>query len=364
MKPAGDACLKCPGLNAVCVPPEPAKGKTRLAIVGEAPGRNEVERGRPFIGASGRLLMKGMRHLDLKRDNVHWTNAVLCDVSHKDLTAARKCCAQRLRDELNTSKASVIMPVGAHGLRSTLGHRKNTPIMKWRGSVQALGTDHSEPYVCPTIHPAFAMRQPKWMPILELDVERVGRVMRDGWKPPEALNNRRFVYALDKQKVQDCLRDLQNGDIGFDVETVGLGATHTRLVCYALSDGDLTVMIPQTKDAAGLHDWWNRPQAIADLVSNKLAQCVAITHNGPIFDHIVAERYGIYIDQWEDTLQASHAFESQLPRGLGRVASTWLDINAWKEVPHTDDIQKLWYYNCQDTLYTVLTWREMKGQVT
>jgi uracil-DNA glycosylase len=45
-------------------------------IVGEAPGKNEVELQRPFVGPSGGLLDQALHLLDIPRDEVYITNVV------------------------------------------------------------------------------------------------------------------------------------------------------------------------------------------------------------------------------------------------------------------------------------------------
>lgn len=52
--------------------PQPALGM----IVGEAPGRKEVEAGRPFVGSAGRVLDTVLRGLGIPREQVFITNVV------------------------------------------------------------------------------------------------------------------------------------------------------------------------------------------------------------------------------------------------------------------------------------------------
>ncbi len=48
-----------------------------LMIVGEAPGKEEDEQGRPFVGASGQLLMRMLAHIDIStREQYYITNLV------------------------------------------------------------------------------------------------------------------------------------------------------------------------------------------------------------------------------------------------------------------------------------------------
>lgn len=48
----------------------------KVMFVGEAPGRNEAETGRPFIGRSGKLLRKTIQEVGLKEEDVYITSPV------------------------------------------------------------------------------------------------------------------------------------------------------------------------------------------------------------------------------------------------------------------------------------------------
>ena len=52
---------------------------SRIVIVGEGPGRNEDEQGKPFVGRSGQLLDQMLEQVGLSRNrNVFITNIVKC----------------------------------------------------------------------------------------------------------------------------------------------------------------------------------------------------------------------------------------------------------------------------------------------
>ena len=48
----------------------------KIMFIGEAPGKNEAATGRPFCGASGRILTEMIESIGLKREDVHITNVV------------------------------------------------------------------------------------------------------------------------------------------------------------------------------------------------------------------------------------------------------------------------------------------------
>ncbi len=47
-----------------------------IMFIGEAPGRNEAQTGRPFCGAAGKLLDKLLESVEIKREDVYITNIV------------------------------------------------------------------------------------------------------------------------------------------------------------------------------------------------------------------------------------------------------------------------------------------------
>lgn len=47
-----------------------------ILFIGEAPGEQEAKKGRPFVGASGRVLNKLLKGIGLEREDVYITNVV------------------------------------------------------------------------------------------------------------------------------------------------------------------------------------------------------------------------------------------------------------------------------------------------
>lgn len=356
-KPGREACARCPGRHEPCVYPEradPLGPGARLAIVGEGPGKQELVQLKPFVGASGKMLERGLRTLGLTRSEVHWTNAVLCDVPPAHLKEARKACAARLQLELAECGAPVIVPVGAYGLHSALGPDASRPrILEWRGSVTRLPSGQ---LVAPTVHPAFVMRMQQWGPVLEADFDRIGRLLEDpaGWRAPEDQPGRRIVVARHLRELERLLA-LLGEEIAIDVETVGLGPTSTALVCLAISDQKLSVVVPWTHDLAGKASWWRRERKrAAAIITEALRTRIAITHNGPAFDHIVLMRYGIRVARWDDTLNMAHAAHSHLPKRLSFVVHRYCDVPPWKTFDHAADMAAMHVYNGRDSLYTAM----------
>ena len=69
-------CKTCKiGKHGMAVPGE-GNPDAQIMFVGEAPGRNEAETGRPFIGRSGKLLRKMLTEVGLKEEDVYITSPV------------------------------------------------------------------------------------------------------------------------------------------------------------------------------------------------------------------------------------------------------------------------------------------------
>lgn len=380
-KPAGAACLKCPARDAPIVLPQLPTGKVRLSVVGESPFRTDFDAGVPFASRGGQLLERGLRTIGLSRNDVHWTNAVLCECKKDDLVTAARQCRRRLHEELNSAGARVVVPTGSLALKSVL-RPKSARIQDWRGSISALhwGRDkagilqahdvtieakagavtperHARAvlprgefaYVLPIMHPVFVQRAPEWAPHLEIDVARIGRVLHQDWVAPEHESESKLIIA---ERNLDCLDALRGDELATDVETTGLGCMSTKLVCFVIADRSTAVIVPWTRDLRATQPWWQNPAEIAAQLSRFWRDRVAVTHNGFAFDHPIFERHGIKLRKKQDTLVGAHALASHLPKKLSHVATTYLDIPPWKTFEHGDSLTSMWGYCGADGLYT------------
>jgi uracil-DNA glycosylase len=86
-----------------------------VLFVGEGPGANEDLKGEPFVGRSGQLLDKYLKHIDLDRNkNIYIANMVKCrppenrDPSEKE----QDCCIEWLRCQTRLLRPKIIVCVG------------------------------------------------------------------------------------------------------------------------------------------------------------------------------------------------------------------------------------------------------------
>ena len=93
--------------------------ETEVVFVGEGPGEQEDLQGRPFVGASGKLLTELIGSIGWRRDEVFITNVVKCrppgnrDPQPDEIAA----CSVHLRRQLEVLDPAVVVTVGKHSLQ-------------------------------------------------------------------------------------------------------------------------------------------------------------------------------------------------------------------------------------------------------
>jgi uracil-DNA glycosylase len=96
----------------------------KIAVVGEGPGKDEVAEGVPFVGAAGKLLNEILAGIKLKRDDIFFTNTILCRTDDKNRTPTKEeygNCRNRLFEELSIVKPRYTILVGSPALRTIMG---------------------------------------------------------------------------------------------------------------------------------------------------------------------------------------------------------------------------------------------------
>ena len=151
------ACVQC-GLcetrtNVVFGEGNPA---AELMFVGEAPGRDEDEQGRPFVGRAGQLLTKMIEAMGFSREDVYIANVLKCRPPNNRDPApdeVEKCRPYLIR-QIEHIRPKIICALGRHALRALTGYSGG--ITKVRGKPM----EFLEWRVLPTFHPAYLLRNP------------------------------------------------------------------------------------------------------------------------------------------------------------------------------------------------------------
>lgn len=126
-----------------------------ILFVGEAPGQQEDQVGKPFVGKAGQLLDRLIQRMGYGRDAVFISNIVKCrppgnrDPNMDEVAA----CLPFLRRQIALLTPRVIVCLGKVAANSLLGSQ--TPISRLRGRVWSF---EKIPVVC-TYHPSFILHQ-------------------------------------------------------------------------------------------------------------------------------------------------------------------------------------------------------------
>lgn len=142
----------------------PGRGNTHasLLLVGEQPGEQEDQQGRPFVGSAGRVLQKALDEAGIAEDEVFMTNAVKHfkfiqrgprRLNQNPLMSEITACKPWLLAELDALKPKIILCLGASAAKSL--HGSAFALMRNRGKI--LATSHAE-HVMATIHPSAVLR--------------------------------------------------------------------------------------------------------------------------------------------------------------------------------------------------------------
>jgi DNA polymerase len=136
----------------------------RLVLVGEQPGDQEDQQGKPFVGPAGRVLVQALDEVEIDRSDVYVTNAV----KHFKFTVRGKrrihatpdtyevaACRPWLRAELDVVTPELVVLLGATAAKTVYGNAFR--VTKSRGAVMEWPVEGG-PRALATIHPSAVLR--------------------------------------------------------------------------------------------------------------------------------------------------------------------------------------------------------------
>ncbi|MCS7107671.1 MAG: uracil-DNA glycosylase [Acidilobaceae archaeon] len=177
------ACTKCRlhlgRKNAV---PGEGPAWARIVLVGEAPGRQEDEEGRPFVGAAGRLLDSLLREAGLRREELYVTNLVKCRPpgNRRPRSDEISACLPYLLSELSALRPALVVALGetaGRSLSQALGIEwRGLGEMRGRKRVGALGGRALA--LLFTYHPSAALRRRELGDLILKDLTLAAEIAR------------------------------------------------------------------------------------------------------------------------------------------------------------------------------------------
>jgi DNA polymerase-1 len=337
--------------------------KADIVIVGEAPGETEVDRGIPFCGRSGLHLdnLLGIGGM-ARTSGMYLTNVVKERPPYNDIskfitfngteattTIEYNLYKEELLAELAAIPAKVIVPVGKVALYALTGY---TDITKRRGSI--LWSDTLNKKVIPTLHPAYALRDPIQSYVIASDMRRIGKqakfsnILDPTWevytRPPFSL-------------VMEFLTDITSGNLthAYDIEVLN---QQLSCISFAIANGTLTVgmSIPFCEKGEHYFTADEELQILHRIGMILQSETPSIAHHTWFDSTFLFNLYGIITNELGDTMVAQGILCPDMPKGLDFITSLYTEIPYYKDdgkrfmAGLDGDEESFWNYNALDSI--------------
>jgi DNA polymerase len=350
--------------------PDDGPEDARILFVGEAPGEQEYEQLKPFVGQSGDILMNVLGRNGVMRNEVR-----LANLSHHRpfnnkfekllKTPVLLTGVKDLYAHIEQHRPNVIAALGSWPLAFLTGKKG---IKKWRGSILSYVNDETIK-VIPTFHPAAVLRDRGLYPTFDRDIKRI---LEDSKFPEKRLPIRRYITDPRGLDLEEWTQRLCASEfLAVDIETV---KKSKFILCVGFAPSpEVGVCIVPTH-----HEGRRAIERILMSDAAKIFQfgtfdTLQLTDNQyTINDPKGAKHERIYY--W-DTLIAQHSQASELPRSLEYLTSIYTrepyyktegrgtipdDAKGWSAKV---DKHALYEYNCKDVCTTYEIFEHQRADI-
>ncbi len=164
-------------LKSVATNDVPGEGNPEADImfVGEGPGKDEDEQGRPFVGAAGKFLTELIQSIGMKREDAYIANMIKhrAPGNRDPLPDEIKAYLPWLEGQIGVIEPKLIVTLGRHSLAYFLGEKHS--ISKIHGQPKRNSQGR---VIIPMYHPAAALYRGDLRPVLQEDFTRIPKVLR------------------------------------------------------------------------------------------------------------------------------------------------------------------------------------------
>ena len=354
----------------------------RIAIIGEAPGSDEISTGTPFVGASGRELDKYLSKVGLLRDACFIGNICQHQPSGNKIATFDWDGEQiqsgllTLHNELSSFKPNICWLLGSsalhafkEGIHATPKKRKTkdglafafpNSIGDWRGSLFLSSNDSPYPN-CKCVasyHPAAALRNFEWMPTILLDL--LFKVWKESKSPNLTLPKRELRVNLNFNEIIAELRKIQCEKPLVSVDIEGGVAS---MSCLSLATSPSYSFIVPFTTLTG-QSLWRLDEEVTlfqELVKVLGSPLIPKVLQNSLYDRFVLHySYGVLIrGVVDDTMLKHWELYCELEKSLGFQCSLYTDEPYYKSDRHSDKRETFWEYCCRDSATT----HEINGKV-
>lgn len=326
----------------------------KIMIVGEAPGKEEDESGKPFQGYAGQTLNNLLGQAGIARYQCLVTNVARERPPANKISfffEDKKCTIPKakliewiseLKQEIELYKPNIIIALGSTALWALTGEKK---ISDFRGYVLPCTLVPGRK-VLATYHPQAVNYEWKLYFQTVLDLRKA---LRHSESPaiPESkqllypnVSARQFIEYMEM-----LIEHPEYDKLSVDVETIQPGSHIEELGLSHNPNFGMSIFIlkgraPALPEKDELMLW----QTFARLIEKKKI----VMQNGAYDTGVLWHNNHILVeDIWMDTLIAAHICWPELPRDLGFLGSVCLDVKPWKGSSKTQE------YNPADAANTL-----------
>lgn len=310
----------------------PSSATCAIAFVGEAPGEEEVARGRPLVGPSGRCFEAMLRSANINRADCFVGNVFLdkaedndCGEWIQDPQVWEPACA-RLHNELKDCSPNVIVALGGTALKALTGEDK---ISAARGGF----IPHAICKVLPTFHPAAVLRDWRLYSVVIGDFIKADT---NSESPTIVYPRRELLLEPDLVDLAEWFPKLTETDLlSVDIETgwgfitcIGFAPNAEEAICVPFVDLRRPNRNYWPTVETEAEAWWFIHEVMEHPVP-KLGQ------NFGAYDIMWFLRMGIKpVNYREDTRLLHHALYPELPKSLAFMGASYGSQGAWKHWGH------------------------------
>jgi len=319
----------------------------KIAIIGEAPGREEARTGKPFVGQAGRVLEEICHDAGLIKGQLYLTNVIKekppdtykkkNDISSYfnertgRFTEKGQPWVDLLREELQGIGANILVPMGKSATAAIIGPPAHK-IMTYRGYIyEASGPaipEGTSRKALPTIHPAETLYAPanyihRYYISHDLHKARLhSETAEVVWDPVEAIVPETLGSAIEWLKYFNEIPE-----VSVDTESMNY-----EITCISFTD---------QIDSAVAIDFFNKKWTedeevilwsyIAKIIENPK---VGLIGQNLIHDlELLALNMGIVYDGYiKDTMIMSSLMYPDFSKGLGFLGGVYTNMPYWKDI--------------------------------
>ncbi len=147
--------------------------KSKIMLIGEAPGANEDHEGLPFVGRAGQLLDKMLSAIDLDRRKVYISNIINYrpPENRRPTEDEIKRYLPFISKHIEIIKPKILVLLGSTAMNALISSEKVISKMRGKWIEKQFGTWKTSVII--TFHPAFLMRQPAQKKMAWIDLKMI-----------------------------------------------------------------------------------------------------------------------------------------------------------------------------------------------